>query len=133
MRTIIFRGFNRKNKQWLYGFYLQNRGGHFICPDEFATGKTWEDYEIDPETLGQFTGLKDKNGKEIYEGDLVHVNCFGNRRVDYQCGEWVLTACNDGWIALSDLDDMVGIGDDLLTVEVIGNIHDNSDLLQTTD
>ena len=56
MRTIKFRGYNRNNEKWLYGFYLQNRGQHFVCPDEFATGKSWEDYEIKPETLGQYTG-----------------------------------------------------------------------------
>ena len=38
-REIKFRGFNRKNNVWLYGFYLQNRGAHFVCPDEFAGAK----------------------------------------------------------------------------------------------
>lgn len=82
MRTIKYRGWNQKNQRWLYGFYLQNRGAHFVCPDEFATGKTWEDYEINPRTLGEFTELHDKDGREIYEDDLLEMTLpDGSRRV----------------------------------------------------
>lgn len=55
MRTIKFRGFNKKNNVWLYGFYVQSRGKHFVTPDEFANGKSWEDYEVEEESVGQFT------------------------------------------------------------------------------
>lgn len=73
MRVIKFRGYNRKNNQWLYGSHVKNRGAHFVCPDEFAEEKTWEDYEVDPESVGQFTGMVDELSNEVYEGDVVKI------------------------------------------------------------
>lgn len=71
MREIKFRGFNRKNKKWVYGFYFQNRGKAFVCPDEWADGKSWDDYEVEQRTIGQFAAQVDSTEKEIYEGDIV--------------------------------------------------------------
>lgn len=71
MREIIFRGYNRKNGHWLYGSYVKNRGVDFVCPDEFADGKSWDDYEVDSASLGEYTGLGDSFSNEIYEGDIV--------------------------------------------------------------
>lgn len=125
MRTIKFRGYNRKNKEWLYGFYLQNRGAHFVCPDEFANGKTWVDYEVDPETVGQFTGLHDKNGKEIYEGDIIQGTLMNNKKLIGLAmfyGGCFFFKCTNGH---SD-EYLVHINDKI----IISNIHDNSELLK---
>lgn len=123
MRESKFRGFNRKNGVWLYGFYLQNRGAHFVCPDEFADGKSWDDYEIDPETRGEYTGQKDKNGQEIYEGDVVATEMNGCRYVQ----EVVWSDVTNGFSFRGH-----GCGPMFhkpSCMEVIGNIHDNPELL----
>lgn len=125
MRTIKFRGFNRKNDEWLQGYYLQNRGAHFVCPDEFATNKSWEDYEVEPDTVGQFTGLHDKNGKEIYEGDIVKCDQF--------VYEIIYKSRRIASFALRRKEDMFlhyfGEAMEADECEVIGNIHDNKDLV----
>lgn len=72
MRTIKFRGWNPKNKCWLYGFYLKNRGQHFIAEEGIQPpGRTWQDFEVLPDTVGQFTGMVDVDGKDVFEGDVM--------------------------------------------------------------
>ena len=114
MRIIKFRGKSKKTSEWLIGSYIKNRGLDFIAPDEFANGKTWEDYNVNPDTVGQYTGLKDKAGKEIYEGDALRFS-DGSQRVviwnDRECGF-----------------NIVGYGIHLC--EVAGNIYDNKELLK---
>lgn len=71
-RKIIFRGYNLKNKKWLYGYYLVNRGKHFIAEEGLQQpGMTWEDFEVDPYSVGQYVG--EYKGEPIYEGDFVEV------------------------------------------------------------
>lgn len=71
-RTINFRGYNLKNKRWLYGYYFVNRGKHYIVQYEtvnpFAEA---EDFEVDEESIGQYVGSYE--GNDIYEGDVVEV------------------------------------------------------------
>ena len=146
MRQILFRGFNRKNNVWLYGFYLQNRKAHFVAPDEFATGKTWDDYEIDPETLGQFINRKDKKGNDIYDGDILYVE-FSDGSHSYSLIGWnkkqMCWGCMDSYayqssIEVCDFAEFKGYVlnaylREALICEVVGNVHDNPDLLKTTD
>ena len=134
MREIKFRGFNRKNNEWIYGFYLQNRGAHFVCPDEFADGKSWDDYEIDPDTLGQFTGLQDKNGKNIFERDIVEVISLRYGYKDFM-EKMLCEIVYDNDLCCFDFfafDRQRCMCTTILDAEikVIGNIFDNKNLLK---
>lgn len=69
-RQIKFRGYNLKNKKWIYGYYFVNRGKHFIADDGIAApGATWEDFEVDAESVGQYVCTV--KGADLYEGDFV--------------------------------------------------------------
>ena len=73
-RTIKFRGYNKKNNKWIYGYYLVNRGQHFIVEDDIANPlNTWEDYLVEEDTIGQFTGLLDMGGVEYTKGILLEL------------------------------------------------------------
>lgn len=70
MREILFRGKGINDKEWRYGFYTEQQGYPYITPDGVAM------YEVDVDTVGQYTGFVDKNGKKIFEGDIVSMDGY---------------------------------------------------------
>ena len=117
MREIKLRGKSLDNGEWVYGdLHIRTPFPHIHS--EIDYGKI----DIDPHTVGQFTGLHDKNGKEIYEGDIVRYDMGGECEVSY---------CIGGGFAGFDLSPAFHNEHQLTDVEVIGNIHDNPELLIT--
>ena len=132
MREILFRGkgtHGHKTGKWVYGnyakdFWGKDRGGFSILPFDGGC------YEVDPETVGQFTGLTDKNGKQIFEGDIVEVVFrYYNRkeRSKFKVIFYQRNACFSLWKSSQRVPMTL---DETKDYKVIGNIHDNPELLK---
>ena len=128
MRTIKFRGKDRRTGKWFYGnlYVKDTRGRTHICTPERGC------FDIDPETVGQFTGLMDKNGNEIYEGDVI--GCHNPRikhLIFYNEKQGRFMAALNGDIE-NDFVGVCGLDDSRWTgsKKVIGNIYDNPELLK---
>lgn len=134
MRQLLFRGQTRRKGEkvrldgtpvesnWVYGGVMQGEGDHSII---YQTEPEFHKYPVYSDTLGQFTGLTDKNGTKIFEGDII-VDVYDNYQGEIRCKDSVnemMIYCTDGSIMpfLSDIDSE--------TVQIIGNIYDNPELL----
>ena len=130
-RSILFRGKRADNGEWIYG--------NLFIPDNpdkpveilIGTNSVRISYEVIPETVGQYTGLTDKNGKKIFEGDILEFTDADKDKTPYEIywdessSAWYIRDCEgcidncDPWVKEY--------------FEVICNIHDNPELLEVSE
>lgn len=124
MRTIKFRGKTKENGEWLYGDLEYNRQKDIARIHTYNKDGMYEGQEIiDADTIGQFTGLYDKNGKEIYEGDILD---FNGLKIEVRFVRGVFALLANG-----NLDDeLCGDCRTDLFAKVIGNVYENPDILK---
>lgn len=141
MRTIKFRGKDKRGR-WHYGWYWENSRGDCFIKEKRDKAAASEDFEVLPETVGQFTGLKDRKGLDIYEQDIIEYAPYRNSRYkEYgEIGEvfWGETGDSDDFYHSKHYEWVVG-EDSLADVadgnykgfccEVIGNKFDTPSLL----
>jgi uncharacterized phage protein (TIGR01671 family) len=134
MREILFRGRRVDNGEWKYGSYSYQYGCHEILLDGTEGEYGFDHYHVDPATVGQYTGLNDKNGKRIFEGDICRFREWSNGemcwigKVHWGHQQFVISGGrNKECEGPFELQMSRFISKD---IEVIGNIHDNPELLK---
>ena len=149
MRETIFRGKDIYSGEWIYGGYAPYPHGRFPCkPTIYVVERgLWKPVEIKPESLGQYTGLQDEDGRGIFEGDIVRYTDGEQSvvaEVVFYCGAFGIAkksylslcfpnACNnDNYMSLWEImwnQDETDY-ECAYVLKVIGNIHDSPELLE---
>ncbi len=133
MRDIKFRGQQINTKKWIYGYLYKEKGLYLICENiRYA-----EEEPIFLDTVGQYTGLKDENGKEIYEGDIIEFSYdmfvgyfdtfIAKGKVVFEEGAFYVEVFENERITKDEAYLLYSINLD--TIELMGNIYDNPELL----
>lgn len=133
MREIKFRGKRKDNGEWVYGDLQHHWDGVQCRISDYCGGNP-----VDPSTVGQYTGLKDRNGRDIYEGDVVILTrriapYYGCPEEDMKTVYTTTKAIFDSgsfWLTGDGFSDNRHFHYNAEDREIIGNIHDNPELLK---
>lgn len=135
MREILFRGKDSITKSWVYGALVQQQDDPLrektliISYSNYQYGDFSEAviHEVDPETVGQYTGFVDKNSKKIFDGDIVSI--YNSKAflfaVAWNDNHYILKCTTNG---VSD--NILNVTESPEDVEVVGNIYDNPELIK---
>ena len=141
MRTIKFRGKSLHTGEWLYGSHFTDGGEDYIIPQSLLGINDFEGYQVDPNTVGQFTGEHQPPQREIYEGDIIKLDgapekgcravvfyegafCIANRK-EYAC---LLKREHPYLNDYAHMTPLISWTDTAL-VRIVGNVYKNPELL----
>ncbi|MBC1851180.1 YopX family protein [Listeria seeligeri] len=138
MRPIEFRAFSMEHNMYMFGFgvlpvkYTEKEFGYeneIILFTEFNG-----EIRCIPETVEQFTGLTDKNGKKIFEGDIVEIieiDAFGN--LDWNRLKGKVMFSEGAWLVTDNRSFAIPLWSEINEIKVIGNIYENTELMEVTE
>lgn len=132
MRTIRFRGKRISGGRWVYGNSLIQWNSGIAITNNIAESKLngKNTIEVATQTIGQFTGLYDRNGEEIYEGDILRISDFANVVCEFRHGTFGYMYCNDFHSFAGNTNYTFNPKNTDDDFEIIGNVYDNPELLK---
>lgn len=135
MNEILFRGKRLDTGEWAYGFaVIYEQYAYILVPTSYeANGVGIDSFPVDPESIGRYSGIIDKNGRKVFEGDIyAWVDKYGDYCACLICfGEFFEYDYINGFYVKSLLGDIFSFaGSEFSEIEISGNIHDNPELFK---